>query len=95
MKPREKEIEDRLCTLVAVTGGEVRKITFVGRKGAPDRLCIWPQFPNVWVELKRPGKTPDYRQRKEIKALRAAGEQVEVLDSIETVEGFIERHCDG
>jgi len=94
MRPRENDIETHLQALVTLSGGEMRKIRFLDRKGAPDRYCMWPQFPGVWVELKRPGGPgPTKRQRNEHKALRRLGQTVIVLYSYEDVEDFIERHC--
>lgn len=38
----EKEIEKYLCDKVKALGGEVRKVRWVGRNGAPDRLVMLP-----------------------------------------------------
>ena len=66
---RESHVEDRLVKRVKECGGEVRKVSWQGRKGAPDRLVMLPegrdqfrlkedQHPprTIWVELKAPGK---------------------------------------
>ena len=65
---KEKDIEEHLCKRVRELGGDVRKVQWIGRKGAPDRLVMLPeqtpeqaQFPfgrkarTIWVELKAPG----------------------------------------
>ena len=67
---RESQVEDRLVKRVKEAGGEVRKVKWIGRAGAPDRLVMLPwrnrwngvddyyDTPGcaVWVELKAPGK---------------------------------------
>lgn len=62
---RESDIEKYLVYRVKALGGEVRKVAWVGRQGAPDRLVMLPSsYPidrrltpskTIWVELKRPG----------------------------------------
>ena len=64
---RERDIEAHLVKRVKAMGGEVRKVKWVGRKSAPDRLVMLPAVVSlrsftrnlrvartVWVELKRP-----------------------------------------
>ena len=76
---KEKDIEEYLCKLVRELGGDVRKVQWIGRKGAPDRLVMLPRHlspcfgehkaPAIWVELKAPGlaalfpHTPHERQQ--------------------------------
>lgn len=66
-KLRESDIEARLVKRVRDMGGEVRKVKWIGRNGAPDRLVMLPEdfVPGtnkiihegrtIWVELKAPG----------------------------------------
>lgn len=43
MKPlRERDIERHLVKRVKELGGEVRKVQWIGRSGAPDRLVMLP-----------------------------------------------------
>lgn len=42
-KLRERDIEDRLVERVRELGGEVRKVAWIGRVGAPDRLVMLPE----------------------------------------------------
>ena len=62
---RESQIEKYLVAKVKALGGEVRKVEWVGRRGAPDRLVMLPPFmfrgkplplrpTSIWVELKNP-----------------------------------------
>lgn len=41
---RESDIERRLVERVKELGGEVRKVKWIGRRGAPDRLVMLPGF---------------------------------------------------
>ena len=64
---KEKDIEEHLCKRVRELGGDVRKVQWIGRKGAPDRLVMLPYRralwnpaeeryeSTIWVELKAPG----------------------------------------
>jgi hypothetical protein len=62
---RESDIEQYLVRRVEDIGGEVRKVQWIARRGAPDRLVMIPDWyrlqslpavrPPIWVELKAPG----------------------------------------
>ncbi|MBA4315591.1 MAG: hypothetical protein C0422_09750 [Alcaligenaceae bacterium] len=41
---RESQIEKYLVKRVKELGGEVRKVQWIGRRGAPDRLVMLPSF---------------------------------------------------
>jgi hypothetical protein len=95
---RESEIEDYLVKRVKAMGGEVRKVQWVGRIGAPDRLVMLPfkhslysgrLKTTVWVELKAPGAKPRPSQLREHERMRAMGQRVEVIDSLEKVEELL------
>lgn len=81
---RERDIEEYLCARVRAMGGEVRKVRWVGRNSAPDRRVMLPGR-CCWVELKAPGKVPTRAQLREHARMRAAGERVEVVDSLAQV----------
>jgi len=61
---RESQVEKYLVKRVTELGGEVRKVQWVGRRSAPDRLVMLPSvaglYPpwwvnrTIWVELKNP-----------------------------------------
>ena len=95
---RESQIERYLVARVKALGGEVRKVQWIGRRGAPDRLVMWdrsggdfeyPAYVSCWVELKAPGKKPEPHQLREHERMRAMGQRVEVIDSIEAVEDLL------
>ncbi len=86
---RESEIEDYLVKRVKDAGGEVRKVQWIGRTGAPDRLVLRPGRHSVWVELKAPGVKPEDHQLREHNRMRRLGELVEVIDSLDGVDGLL------
>lgn len=108
---RERDIEKHLVQRVKELGGEVRKVKWIGRRGAPDRLVMLPELrkkirhdgPNgttyhnrllrapltIWVELKATGVAPEDYQIREHERMRAMGQRVEVIDSIEGVEALL------
>jgi len=89
---RESTIEDYLVERVRVLGGEVRKVKWIGRNGAPDRLVMLPHR-TVWIELKAEGlaaffpHTPHERQQhREHERMRAMGQRVVVVDSYQGID---------
>lgn len=96
---RERDIEAHLVKRVKELGGEVRKVQWIGRVGAPDRLVMLPprrgsngyaqDEATIWVELKAPGAKPRPSQLREHDRMRGMGQWVEVIDSIEGVEELL------
>lgn len=81
----ELPIEDTVCDIAESNGWLVRKVSWVGRRGAPDRLFskIVDGRPRpVLIEFKRKLKEATIQQAKEHERLRAAGIEVHVCDSI-------------
>lgn len=99
---RERDIERYLVKRVKELDGEVRKVQWIGRRGAPDRLVMLPTVAHVsghhtiyvsprtvWVELKAPGVEPEDYQLREHARMRKLGQRVEVIDSLEGVESLL------
>lgn len=102
---RERDIERHLVEHVKALGGEVRKVKWIGRRGAPDRLVMLPDRAVVgddedpfgfakgpettWVELKAPGVKPEAYQLREHERMRKMGQRVVVIDSIKGVEELL------
>lgn len=108
---RESYIEQYLCAKVKELGGEVRKVQWVGRRGAPDRLVMLPEVrktrrhdgpwgtkysdillapsKSIWVELKAPGEKVKPHQAREHARMRAMGQRVEVIDSLDGVDRLL------
>lgn len=85
---RESQIEAYLVERVRELGGEVRKVRWIGRRGAPDRFVMLPGR-SRWVELKAPGEKVKPHQAREHARMRATGQHVEVIDSIEGVDALL------
>lgn len=107
---KERDIEKHLVKRVKQLGGEVRKVQWVGRVGAPDRLVMRPaefcvgrdgirqqlNFPTVWVELKNPDTVKTFpanaherAQHREHQRMRAMGQVVKVIGTIEQIEELL------
>ena len=95
----EGKVEAHLKRRVRELGGEVRKLGWIGRANAPDRLVMLPyalhalrfstkngSLRHPLVELKAPGVKPSAAQLREHERLRNAGFTVLVLDSVEAVD---------
>lgn len=95
----EGKIEDYFVEQCEANGALVRKLAYVGRRGAPDRMVVWGLYRGGrdgyiggridFVELKAPGKKPDPHQEREHERLRALGCNVHVIDSKEAVDRYI------
>lgn len=99
----ERDIEKHLVQRVKALGGEVRKVQWIGRRGAPDRLVMRPLIGydkpvmdwmlkwkgGTYVELKAPGVKPETYQLREHERMRAMGQRVVVIDSIAGVEELL------
>lgn len=88
---RESDIEDYLKKCVAECGGETRKVKWIGRANAPDRLILLPGSA-VFAELKRPGEKATGPQRREHEKLRWAGLRVEEIATFNAVERLVLQH---
>ena len=104
---RERDIERHLVRRVKELGGEVRKVAWVGRQGAPDRLVMLPPLGDIdsyfsrgaksfWVELKNPmtvvtfpANAHERAQAREHARMRALGQRVEVIGTIDQVERLL------
>jgi hypothetical protein len=85
---RESDIEKYLVKKVKALGGEVRKVKWIGRRGAPDRLVMFPPNHTEWVELKATGKVAEPHQLREHVRMRAMGQTVFVIDSLAGVDAL-------
>ena len=104
---KERDIEAHLVRRVRELGGEVRKVQWIGRRGAPDRVVMLPPgivvYPGpeygytIWVELKNPktiltfpANPHERQQAREHERMRAMGQRVEVIGTIEQVESLLQ-----
>ena len=101
---QECTVEQYLVNRIRALGGEVRKVSWPGRKSAPDRVVMLPSklakvfcfsTTTIWVEVKAPGKArtfpSDPRERAQAREhvrMRNAGQTVLVLDSFAMIDAM-------
>lgn len=85
----EKIVERKLVEAVKANGGMCIKLLCDQLTGLPDRMCLFPNHKIVFVELKTTGKKPKRIQLFMHDKLRALGFKVEIIDTIQGVNNFI------
>ena len=103
---RESTIEKYLVKRVKELGGEVRKVAWVGRQGAPDRLVMlpprrgewdmflkdWPFKPStIWIELKNPETIKTFPANAHERAQHREHERMRAMSQRVAVIGTIEQ----
>lgn len=86
---KESTIERYLVKQFALHGAIVRKVSWLGRRGAPDRVVFVHNGGIVWVELKAPNKKPSALQRQEHARLNALGHTVHLIDNMQAVDALV------
>lgn len=86
----EKLIEHTLVKLVKKNGGLCIKLLCDQLMGLPDRMCLFPGRRIVFVELKTTGRKPRRIQTFMHNKLRSLGFRVEVIDTVEGINNFID-----
>jgi hypothetical protein len=77
----ECDVEGYFCEQAHLKGYGNRKLKFVGRDGAPDRM-FFKKKRVFFVEFKRPGKPLNPRQARERKSLVSYGLEVYHISTI-------------
>lgn len=90
---READLERFLKREVENRGGEVRKVSWPGRRAAPDRLILLAGKHEL-VELKKEGEEPTITQLLEHERLRKYGFTVHVAETKDEVLAILERMLD-
>lgn len=85
----EKLVERKLATAVKASGGMCIKLLCDYIIGLPDRLCLFPGGKIAFVELKTTDEKPRRIQVFMHNKLRALGFRVEVIDTVQGVNEFI------
>ena len=88
-KTLERDIEKYFVAEVQRLGGEVRKLKWIGRANAPDRVVLLHGV--YFVELKRPGEKPRPAQAREFARMACQGVPVHVLSTFDEVNEFVKR----
>jgi hypothetical protein len=92
----EGDLRKKLKARVEAYGGEIRAVSWLGRRSAPDVLCLFPppqqatrDGTTVWVETKAPKKGPTDAQAREHERLRAAGCTVLVINTEALLDNWL------
>ena len=85
---KERDISRYLNKRVKELGGEIRRVTWQGRRNAPDKLVML-EGRSFFVEEKRPGERATSAQRREHKRLRDAGLEVRVVSTAYEVDAAL------
>lgn len=89
----EGRIENYLRRRVREEGGQIRKLRWIGRRGAPDNMIWWSGGRLAFVECKAAGEEIDPRsiQGREFRRMEEAGLPVFRARSEADVEMIIDR----
>lgn len=90
---RESTLEEWAVALAKKNGWLVRKVSWIGRTGAPDRMFA-KGGRIVFVEFKAPGKRPSLMQQREHKRMKSAGIWVVVIDRVEVAKNWFGDGCE-
>lgn len=85
---REIVLEEDAVALGEKRGWLVRKITYPGRRGAPDRH-FYKNGKVVMIEFKASQQGPRVQQEREHARLKAVGFKVHVIDSWEAFNALV------
>lgn len=85
----ERDIRSVLKDRVQSYGGEIRAVSWLGRRGAPDVLVLFNNGTHEFVETKAPGGVPEPHQAREHARLRAAGCTVRVVSTMSQLEAWL------
>lgn len=100
----ERDIRKSLKARVEAYGGEVRAVAWLGRRNAPDVLCLFPgtcplpigfgdeagwNMHHPFVETKAPGGEPTEAQAREHERMRAAGCVVLVISTLDQLDAWL------
>ena len=85
---RESKVEEYLHDRIKALGGEYRRLSWIGRRGANDDLVLLPGR-HMLVECKRPKKGAEDHQAREHERLRAAGFEVHVVSTFVEIDRIL------
>ena len=88
---RERTVEQHLVAGLKKIGVPCVKFLPDLLKGMPDRMILLPEGKVIWCELKTKGGSLEPIQTVRHRELRKAGQQVEIVWSIEEADRLIEK----
>ena len=90
---RESKIEQKVCNYAEERGLEQRKLCWVGRKDAPDRIYWGKGILPFVIEFKQPGEEPRRGQWRELLSLASSGINTYTCDDIDDGKRIIDAHA--
>lgn len=98
----ERDIRKALKKRVEAYGGEIRAVTWFGRRNAPDVICLFSMdslyarlvqmsftLLHPWVECKALDGVLTFAQQREHVRMRSAGCVVKVISTIEQLDDWL------
>jgi hypothetical protein len=82
---RESDVHKALVKRIETLGGEVRRVSWQGRRAAPDVFVLLTKR-STWIEEKRPGEEPTDAQLREHARMRRAGCTVLVISTLAEID---------
>jgi len=86
----EAKNENYLRKRVKAEGGQIRKLRWIGRRGAPDDFVWWPGPRSAFIEVKAPEGRLSVLQNREIGRLREDGFKVYVVFNFGDIDKMID-----
>ena len=77
----EEQVELEVVAKAERAGYEVRKVQWIGRRGAMDRV-FFGHGKCIWIEFKAPGEEPEGQQAREIRRLKRCYPHIHVCDNM-------------
>jgi hypothetical protein len=94
----ERDIRKALKKRAEEYGGEVRAMSWLGRRNAPDVLCLFPEGTRLeferenahpFIETKAPNGKPTAAQTREHERMRDAGCTVLVISTLAQLDAWL------
>ena len=85
----EAVLEERLRRRVIAAGGKIRKVSWPGVRGAPDRFVMLPGY-HCFIELKGASGRLAGHQMREIASMRSSGVSVFVVHGENELEDLFQ-----
>lgn len=87
---RESILEQKFKKAVEAEGGLCLKFVSPGKRGVPDRICLFPGGKIVFAEIKAPDGRLHPLQKRCIQEFSQLGHDVAVIWSVEDIDKFTE-----
>lgn len=92
---KEFDIERKCCDHAEALGLEQRKLAWVGRRDAPDRIFWGDGVLPFVIEFKAPGEEPRRGQLLELLSLQRSGIKTYAVDALDRGKEIIDAHAAG